>query len=277
MTTIYHISDLHFGRERPALVDALIDQINTHAPELVAVSGDLTQSARRREFAATRDFLARLEPPVLVVPGNHEVPDWDLIRRLFRPWQRYGRYITQDMYPRYSSPRLAVLGLNSARRWSPHTDWSRGRLSPQQMHEVARFFADAEPTAARVIVVHHPFIAHDLLLGRGVIGRKEMALRCFAQSRVDLMLSGHLHIHHSEAMAPETGERALVAAQAGTTLSDRLVAGYANSFNVIELDRERIRIRVRCWSEEVGFTDCERLYYRQSATGWEPGDAASLG
>ena len=142
------------------------------APELVAVSGDLTQSARRRELAATRDFLAQLAPPVLVVPGNHDVPDWDLIRRLFRPWRRYGRYITEDMYQRYSSPTLSVLGLNSARRWSPHTDWSRGRLSAHQMPEVEGFFAGAEPPAVRVVVVHHPFIAHELLLGRGVIGRK---------------------------------------------------------------------------------------------------------
>jgi len=99
MTTIYHISDLHFGRERPPLVRALIEEINARAPVLVAVSGDPTQSARRRELAATRDFLAQLAPPVLVVPGNHDVPDWDLVRRLFRPWRRCRRYITEDLYP----------------------------------------------------------------------------------------------------------------------------------------------------------------------------------
>ncbi len=275
MTTIYHISDLHFGRERPPLVQSLIAEINAHAPELVAVSGDLTQSARRREFAATRDFLAQLAPPVLVVPGNHDVPDLDLIRRLLRPWRRYGRYITEDLYPSYSSPTLAVLGLNSARRWSPHADWSRGRLSAHQMQEVERFFAGAEPSAARVVVVHHPFIVHELVIGRGVIGRKEMALRCFGQSQVDLMLSGHLHIHHSETMAAQAGGRTLVAAQAGTTLSDRLVAGYANSFNAIEIDRDRIRIRIRCWSEGGGFRDCAHLGYRRAAAGWEPEPARS--
>jgi 3',5'-cyclic AMP phosphodiesterase CpdA len=270
MPTIYHISDLHFGRERPPLVRAVIEEINARTPELVAVSGDLTQSARRREFAATRDFLAQLVPPVLVVPGNHDVPDWDLIRRLLRPWKRYGRYITEDLYPSYSSPTLAVLGLNSARRWSPHTDWSRGRLSAHQMDEVERFFAGAEPTATRVVVVHHPFIVHELVLGRGVIGRKEMALQCFGHSRVDLALSGHLHIHHSETMAARSGKRTLVAAQAGTTFSDRLKAGYANSFNVIELDGERMRIRIRCWSEAGGFQDCEQLDYRRAIAGWEP-------
>ena len=269
MTTVYHISDLHFGRERPPLVRALVEEINAGAPELVAVSGDLTQSARRREFAATRDFLAQLAPPVLVVPGNHDVPDWDLIRRLLRPWRRYGRYITEDLFPRYASPTLAVLGLNSARRWSPHTDWSRGRLSPHQMEEVMRFFAVVEPSAARVVVMHHPFITHELTLGRGVIGRKEMALECFGRSQVDLMLSGHLHIYHSETMAAATGGRTLVAAQAGTTLSDRLVASYANSYNAIELDRHRIRIRFRCWSEDGGgFSDCERLDYCRTALGW---------
>jgi hypothetical protein len=138
------------------------------------------------------------------------------------------------------------------------------------MPEVEDFFAGAEPTAVRVVVVHHPFIAHELLLGRGVIGRKEMALQCFEHSQVDLMLSGHLHIHHSEIMAAEAGGRALVAAQAGTTLSDRLVAGYPNSFNSIELDRNRIRIRIRCWSEDGGFRDCERFDYRRSPAGWEP-------
>jgi 3',5'-cyclic AMP phosphodiesterase CpdA len=121
-----------------------------------------------------------------------------------------------------------------------------------------------------VVVVHHPFIVHELAMGRGVIGRKEMALACFGESRVDLMLSGHLHIHHSETMAARTGERTLVAAQAGTTLSDRLKAGFPNSFNVIELDQERIRIRIRCWSDDGGFRDCERLDYRRAAAGWEP-------
>jgi len=86
-----------------------------------------------------------------------------------------------------------------------------------------------------------------------------MALQCFEHSQVDLMLSGHLHIYHSEIMAPETGGRALVAAQAGTTLSERLVAGYANSFNSVELDRNGIRIRICVARRTVGIGDVENL------------------
>jgi len=137
------------------------------------------------------------------------------------------------------------------------------------MTAVQRFFDHAEPQALRVVVTHHPFIAHELVLGRGVIGRKTMALEQFTAGGVDLMLSGHLHLYHNEAMAVRPGERALVAAQAGTTISDRLLPGYPNSYNHITLAEDAIRITVRCWSDPIAaFRDQQLTEYHRDTDGW---------
>ena len=109
MRTIAHVSDLHFGREDPALVAALQEDLKGAAPDLVAVSGDLTQRARRREFEAARDFLQALGMPMLAVPGNHDIPLFDVARRLLRPLDRYRQYIHADDNPFYVDAELAVL------------------------------------------------------------------------------------------------------------------------------------------------------------------------
>ena len=115
MRTVVHLSDLHFGRVDPRLVAPLVQAIKTVAPHLVAVSGDLTQRARRREFVQARAFLQQLTCPQIIVPGNHDVPLYNMAARFLRPLAGYGRYITRDLEPVFVDEEMIVVGLNSAR------------------------------------------------------------------------------------------------------------------------------------------------------------------
>src|SRR6185295_3827867 len=118
MRTIVHLSDLHFGRLDARLVPPLLAAIRDLSPALLAISGDLTQRARRKQFAEARDFLRAIECPCLVVPGNHDVPLYDVARRFLRPLARYKAFITDDLEPVHVDAEMVVMGLNSARSLS---------------------------------------------------------------------------------------------------------------------------------------------------------------
>ena len=141
MRTIVHLSDLHFGRLDPRLVQPLLAAIRDLSPELVAISGDLTQRARRTQFAEARSFIQALELPHLVVPGNHDVPLYDIARRFLRPLARYREFVADDLEPSVDD-EIAVIGLNSARSLT----FGRGRLNARQIS--ARPSACAASTGA---------------------------------------------------------------------------------------------------------------------------------
>jgi len=154
MRLIAHISDLHFGRHDPRLVEALQASLAAAAPDLVAVSGDLTQRARRHEFAAARDFLDRLVAPVIAVPGNHDVPLYNPLRRVFRPLERFRHHITAQHNPLFTDAEIAVLGINTARAAA----FSNGRISHRQMDEIRALFGELPGEQFRVLVTHHPLM-----------------------------------------------------------------------------------------------------------------------
>ncbi|WP_433201399.1 metallophosphoesterase family protein [Dactylosporangium sp. CS-047395] len=195
---IAQISDLHFGREEPAVVQALLHDLRECAPTLVAVCGDLTQTARAAEFAAARAFLAELPAPALVVPGNHDLPGWRIWSRFTRPWHRWRAYLDTDPLgaTTVTAPGLVAVGVNTARRWTWHTDWSRGRIDERQLAAIGAAF-DAAPTGdLRVAIAHHPFLLTDAGRGRGLVGRSALALR-HLRRRADLLLGGHVHLAYS--------------------------------------------------------------------------------
>src|SRR6187397_3032956 len=118
MRRVAHISDLHFGRTNPTVVAALILKLRDLAPDVVVVSGDLTQRARARQFQEARHFLDALDRPTIVVPGNHDVPLENLFDRFFRPFAKYRKYITEDLSPTFHDEELAVVGINTARSFT---------------------------------------------------------------------------------------------------------------------------------------------------------------
>src|SRR3569832_2307049 len=115
MRTIVHLSDLHFGHIKPSLIDPLIGIVREVEPDLVAVSGDLTQRARSHQFQQARSFLDALPKPQIVVPGNHDVPLHNIFARFLKPLTNYKRYITSDLQPTYEDEEVAIVGVNTAR------------------------------------------------------------------------------------------------------------------------------------------------------------------
>jgi len=243
MRTIVHLSDLHFGRIDPLLPEPLAESVEAVRPDLVAVSGDLTQRARPEQFAHARAFLDALPSPKLVVPGNHDVPLYNAYLRFFGGLRRFRRYITEDLAPKYADDTMAVIGLNSARALA----FKGGRISLGQVEEAREWLCFFPPRVIKIIVTHHPF---DLPPGRGgrVIGRAQMAMRRLAECGADLFLSGHLHLGYTgdtRFRYQIEGFSALVV-QAGTATSTR-GRGEANSFNVIRIDPSEIEVVRMSW------------------------------
>lgn len=255
MQRIAHISDLHFGRTDPRVVEALVADINRAPPDLVVVSGDLTLSARRREFRDARAFLDRLRAPFFAVPGNHDISPYRLIERFLFPYRRWRQFISPEIEPEWRSDGLAVIGINTARRMALHWNWSHGRVGRAQIARVAREVTDLPADCLRVVVAHHPFLPPEQASDTRLVGRAREAIAAFARAGVDLILAGHLHrgyrraLVHDEA-APGTAEArqaALHVIHASTATSTRL-RDEPNAYNVISADGRDFEMEVRRWN-----------------------------
>lgn len=265
MRTIVHISDIHFGRIDPALVEPLIALTCEIQPDLVAVSGDLTQRARVQEFEQARDFLKRLPSPQVVVPGNHDVPLYNLPARFLNPLGNYRRYITTELEPFYSDAEIAVAGINTTRRFTRKD----GRINCQQVAAVSDKFATLSRDVIRIIITHHPFDIPPGHRKRDLVGRAQMAMESLAKSGADLFLSGHLHVSrtgHSSERYKIAGHSALIV-QAGT-ISTR-ARGESNAFNVIRIARPEITVQRYEWSPSTGRFQCVALErFVHTPDGW---------
>jgi len=269
VTTIAHLSDIHFGRVEPRLIAALVRTIAAVEPELVAVSGDLTQRARRQQFRAARRFLDLLPFPLLVVPGNHDVPLFNIAVRFLDPYGGYRRYIQQDLEPIFETADMIAVGLNSARAFPFH---GGGRLNQTQVERAAGRLRSAASGAVKVVVTHHPF---DLPASHGeehLIGGADMAMRQLAEAGADLFLAGHLHVSHvgTTATRYQLGGRSALIVQAGT-MSTRH-RGELNTINVLDLAPDRIHIRRYAWAEPADAFEVswERSFDR-APDGWRQG------
>lgn len=259
MIRLVHISDLHFGRERPRLVEALAAQIDALTPSLVVASGDLTQRARHRELAAAAAFLARLPQPVLAVPGNHDLPGVTPAR-FFKPWRPWLRHFPQGLEPCVEGDGVIAVGANSARSWGPYLDWSRGRLGHRQIARIAATMAHARGERLRVLVAHHPLLLTEAGAHRGLVGRGVLALSRLRRAGLDLALGGHVHMGYAGIAD------GVVVAHAATSVSNRLV-GEANGFNLIAGDRRHLRITHWRWNGER-FAPDDATEFERGDQGW---------
>lgn len=269
MRTIVHLSDLHFGRVDAALLAPLHAAVRDLRPNVVVVSGDLTQRARRAQFAAAREFLQQLPAPRIVVPGNHDVPLYDVVRRFVAPLSRFRRYIEPDPAPFFRDDQVAVLGINSARSLT----FKGGRINHEQIDAVRARFAGLDPAVIRVLVTHHPFELPPDADEGDLIGRGALAMQAFAECGVDLLLSGHLHRSHSgnTALRYRIDNYAALVVQAGTASSTR-GRGEANAFNVIRIARPRITVEAWHWQSQQRAFALERSeVFQHGASGWQRG------
>jgi 3',5'-cyclic AMP phosphodiesterase CpdA len=263
MRTIAHVSDLHFGTVIPAVAEALVADLKSLAPSLVVISGDLTQRARRRQFADARNFLQRLPQPQLVIPGNHDIPLFDVARRFLRPLTRYCQFINPELNPVYANEELFVVGLNTARSFT----WQSGRISEEQVTLLQKTLERAG-SRLKLVVTHHPFIPPPNGAGIALVGRAALAIPIMADGGVDLLLSGHLHQGYAGDIRSHypLARRSIIAVQAGTATSGR-TRNEPNAYNWITLESHRITIAVRAWSG-TAFAPLQVRAYSRSAQGW---------
>jgi len=266
MRTIAHLSDIHFGRVDPLLVPPLIKAVNESKPDLVAVSGDLTQRARSYEFKQAREFLDALPRPQIVVPGNHDVPLYNIFARFLEPLTRYQRYISDDLRPFYHDDEIAVLGVNTARSLTI----KGGRINEQQIEWMRDRLCPLDNDLVKVVVTHHPFDLPEGHDERDLVGRARLAMEGLASCGADLFLAGHLHISHTTHTAERykiKGHSALVV-QAGTAASTR-GRGEANSFNVIRISPPHITVERFDWQpENVEFVLVTTEHFVHTEAGW---------
>jgi 3',5'-cyclic AMP phosphodiesterase CpdA len=271
--TLVHLSDLHFGRIDPRILPSLLAAVAAAEPDLVVISGDFTQRARVREFKDAACFLAKLPQPQLLVPGNHDVPLYDLVRRWLAPLHRYRRYITDDLAPFYADGEIAVLGINTARALT----FKNGRINQAQLASITERLATCGPHVTRIVVTHHPFCRPDPVLGatpvHSVVGRAHLAIASFLQARVDMILSGHLHLSHVGRTAQHYQGRAALLIQAGTATSTRQ-RGEVNAFNIVRIARPEADVACMVWDpERMTFHQASVERFSENDAGWVRLDA----
>ncbi|MAQ44841.1 MAG: phosphodiesterase [Confluentimicrobium sp.] len=263
MRRILHLSDVHFGRDRPELLHPLLQQINTLAPDLVALSGDLTQRARSWQFRQARAFLDRIEPPVLVVPGNHDIPLENILQRVVRPYSGYREYISSDLAPIIEDDEIIVIGINTVN----HLRWQTGRIKSREVARICERIADAGPDKTSILVAHHPFTHLDTDTKQLMRGASK-AIETLANCGADMVLSGHLHSWRAEPFVSRDRGSGLLQFHAGTGLSNRL-RGEQNDFNMLEITPHTVRV-TRYVADEGGedFTLGEDRFYLRKGAGW---------
>lgn len=265
MRTIAHLSDLHFGRVDAALLEPLRRTLENLEPHLVVVSGDLTQRARAAQFRAARDWLATLPKPQLVVPGNHDVPLYNVIQRLASPLEKFRRIVTADPMPAFVDDEIAVVGVNTARALV----FKGGRISAAQADALRARLCELPQRLTKIIVTHHPFsVPEDSDEESQIVGHARMALERLAGCGADVLLSGHLHsahVGHTATRYDIEGICALVV-HAGTAVSTR-GRGQANSFNVLRVRSRHIEIDRYEWRGGA-FAVASTERFDQGADGW---------
>ncbi len=269
MTVLLQLSDPHFGTEQPPVVAALEALALQQQPDLVVLSGDITQRARSGQFRAARALVGRLGTPVLAIPGNHDIPLFNLAARFCRPYAGFREAFGAELEPTHDAPDLLVLCVNTT-RWYRHTN---GEVSPAQIDRVADRLAGAGPRQLRIVVVHQPVAVprpaevHDRLRGYAAAVSRWAAAGC------DLVMGGHIHLPY---VLPLPGlARAMWAVQAGTAVSSRVRDGVPNSVNLLRCGRDAPA--GRCLIERWDYAAAGRAFNRVLVTEVEPDRVAPGG
>jgi len=265
MSLILQISDTHFGTEVPAVVEALLALARTLSPDLLVYSGDVTQRARPREFAAARAFLERIGAPhVLALPGNHDIPLFNLALRVFAPYANFASCFGDDLEPSFESDDLLVLGVNTTRPRF-HTD---GEVSRAQIERVSRRLRGARPEQLRVVVTHQPVYVSRPQDRKDLLRGHDEALPAWSAAGADIVLGGHIHLPQIRCLRELRADlpRALWCVQAGTATSSRVRWEAPNSLNLIRYARPGLPAEApRCAAERWDYDATARRFVRVAA------------
>jgi 3',5'-cyclic AMP phosphodiesterase CpdA len=261
MSVVLQISDPHFGTEIPAVVEALVALSHELRPDLVVLSGDITQRARRAQFEAAGAFVERLEAKrLLASPGNHDIPLFDVVTRFFDPYAGYKREFGGDFEPRFEAPDCLVLGVKTTRRYR-HVD---GEISSEQRARIAIELRNAAPSQLRIVVLHQPVCVPRSSEEHNVVRGNRAAVRAWSEAGADVLLAGHIHLPFvlplHELMAPLP--RPLWAVNAGTAVSHRTRRDAGNSVNVLRTSASEPRV---CIVEHWTYVAAKSAFVRAMA------------
>lgn len=264
MRTLAHISDLHFGTAIPAAVNGLLAALAEIRPNLVVVSGDFTQRAKAWQFEEAQRLLHQIRAPKLMVPGNHDIPLFNLWDRFFNSTEKYRRFISPDLDPGFHDEEMIVLGINTARSLTG----KNGRVSHRQMQLIRDSFCAAPPDIWKILVTHHPFIAPPGKTGDSAVGRAEETFLRIEGCIPDLALAGHYHMSYigGTHCVYTASKGSTLVIQAGTAVSTRTRLEQ-NAFNVIVLEGGIVSVEVRLW-DGARFNRSRREKYGRVEDRW---------
>ncbi|MDO6416759.1 metallophosphoesterase [Sphingomonas sp. BIUV-7] len=237
-TRLFHVSDLHFGREDIAAVARFAEIVRDERPDAVICTGDLTMRARAHEFAAATDWLKTLGVPVTIEPGNHDLPYFNPIQRLLDPYKRYRRVAAAIERP-MDLPDVVIVPLKTTARIQPRR-LSWGRVSRSGLIRALALLAEKPAGAVALVTCHHPLVRTDFE-GHGDTLGGAAALAVLAEAGADAVLSGH--VHDAFDVAWEAKGRTVRLIGAGT-LSRRTRTTPA-SFNELRVENGRLEVTVR--------------------------------
>ena len=251
MGRVLQFSDVHFGREQADAAAAAVEYAHATPNDLVLITGDITQNGYTAEFEAAARWIKAMPEPVFVTVGNHDVPYWNVLDRLFWPWRRFERATGHPAHDHeFRSEGLMVRGVTTARGWQARFNWSKGVIDLDQTRRAAEALRVAPGGALRILACHHPLVE---MIGTPMTGdviRGEAAAHIFAEAGVDLITTGHTH--QPFALPLQAGDQCSYAVGCGT-LSHR-ERGAPPSFNRIDWDDETITVTAMAW-EKHAFVD----------------------
>lgn len=242
MKKIIHLSDLHFGTENKIAVDAIQNSLQTLKPDVIVISGDLTQRARTYQFKLAKEFINQLPTDkIICVPGNHDISLHNLIERFAIPYRKYQHYICQNLNPTYTDDTVAIFGINSTTPYKVQD----GIVTQDQLLACENFFRNQPENIIRIVTMHHNMLWPEI---HKVITNTRQVTGLFLKCHVDLILSGHLHDAYFEQIKNNT--EIMYAITAGTAISRRLRTQH-NSFNELAIDKNIVKIRLHALENEI--------------------------
>ncbi|WP_027183040.1 metallophosphoesterase family protein [Desulfovibrio inopinatus] len=264
MRTIAHLSDLHFGRVNDRVLASLLDDLETCNPDLIAVSGDLTQRASRKQFEDAKAFLISLAWPMVVVPGNHDVPLLNPVGRFAKPLGRYKHHFSGFPDPYYTDDKMMVVGISTARP----IFWRTGSLPPSVKRTSQGLFYDAGPDTMKIVVAHHSFMPPQkrrIPLAFDMAGRMAHLLR---NEKPDILLAGHFHKSFHCLAGPDSETGKILVIHAGTAVSNRL-RKEQNAFNLVHVEKNRVTVDVRAFNNDIFNSIAINSFVRRGGV-WNP-------